>query len=188
MIAVIVLISLLANLLTGCSIISADQNIDDSVSSNTVNEGRDYAEEGSGTAKAETQEKEQGKKGIISSIVGKVVMAPECREVSISLLEISGKKELCISKNTLNIGIINDGEIALKGIDLYTDSKIAGELVTQIRSGVGVGSTARQYARYNEENLGKLKRVVIVPVIIVDGEETSCDEKAISEDIIEVCS
>lgn len=163
-------------LISGCAIVGINEDAKDGVSGSTV---KDISGEAAERTAEETQEKEEKKEGFISGIVGRVVMHSDCKEVSLNLLEVDGEKELCLYKNTLSIGVLNDGEKPLSGIKLYIESEKSGEIETMVRSAISPGSAARHIVRYDTEKYGELEKVKIIPVIKADGKDIVCDEAGI---------
>lgn len=168
-------------LISSCKTVGIDENIKEGVSGSAVDSMTDDI---NNKLAEDTKEKEDG---IISNIVGRIVMHSDCKEVSISLLEIEGRKELCMYKNTLTIGLLNDGNKPLRGIDLLIEGEKSGEISTKIRSGIGIGSASRQIVRYNTETYGEIEKVTIIPVIMTDDGEAACDEGSIKEKGIMEC-
>lgn len=169
-------------ILTSCKSISAEEKAksDSSAKKLAENIGEKAVDEAVSSSKSTGS-------GIISNIIGKTVMNPECKKASLSIIKISGKKELCIYKDTINLGVINDGEIALAGIDLYVKGEKSNEVAVRIREGIGTGSASRQFIMYDSEKYGELEQIRAVPVIKVDGEESVCSEKGLEEEDIEAC-
>lgn len=141
-----------------------------------------------GIADAAQESDDEGNEGIMTGIVGNVVMHPKCSSASISLLDMNDAKELCLNEDTLNIGIINDGETALMGVDIHIRGDKTEDIVTRVREGITMGGISRYAAIYDEGRYGRIEQVRIVPVIKINsGEEAQCPEKSIIDNSIDEC-
>ncbi|PIN85904.1 hypothetical protein COV19_07475 [Candidatus Woesearchaeota archaeon CG10_big_fil_rev_8_21_14_0_10_44_13] len=176
---------LTATILTSCKKVEVGENTaksgPDSISADVVG-SKEAADAPAGdTAGSEDTT------NVISKIVGKAVMSPECSKASLSFFETDGRKDVCIYRNSVSIVLINDGEIELSGFDLYVKGKDSDEVVVNMRSAIGIGSMSRQIIRYDSQRYGELEGIRVVPVLSDDGEEAMCSEKGIEENDINDC-
>lgn len=160
-------------LISGCSAVKLGDDDGEKVSGSIVE----------GTENIQAGERETS---IITNAVRNVVRDVDCIGVEIDLIEIGGKKEPCVYKNTITLQLINEGEKGISGVNLHIKGDKSDEIVVRLE-GLSVGSASNNIVRYDEERYGSLEELEIAPIIVVDDKEGICSGKTIKYDGVGSC-